>query len=83
MAEHHPDLVLMDIQLPDMNGEEALGRLRADPAMASITVVARTAQAMAGDERRLLGLGFDGYLTKPISVREFLEQVQQFCERAR
>src|SRR5688500_2966852 len=59
-AEHHPDLVLMDIQLPDLGGEEALARLRADPATVSIPVVALTAQAMAGDERRLLAAGFDG-----------------------
>ena len=79
-AEHRPDLILLDIQLPDLSGEEALVRLRADAATASLRVVALTALAMAGDEQRLLGAGFDGYLTKPISVREFPDQVRRFCE---
>jgi len=80
-GEHGPDLILMDIQLPDMNGEAALGRLRAEPSTAGIRVVALTAEAMAGDRERLLGAGFDGYLNKPIDIREFPEQVRQFCER--
>ncbi len=80
-AEHRPDLILMDIQLPDLNGDEVLQRLRAEPATAAIRVVALTAQAMAGDRERLLGAGFDGYLTKPIDVRAFPEQVRGFCEQ--
>ncbi len=80
-GEHGPDLILMDIQLPDMNGEAALGRLRAEPSTAAIRVIALTAEAMAGDRERLLGAGFDGYLNKPIDIREFPEQVRQFCER--
>jgi two-component system cell cycle response regulator DivK len=82
-AEHRPDLILMDIQLPDMDGSTALGQLRAAPRTAGIAVVALTAQAMGGDRERLLGAGFDGYLTKPISIKEFPDQVRQFCERAR
>ncbi|MBA2449850.1 MAG: response regulator [Chloroflexi bacterium] len=82
-VEHRPDLILMDIQLPDLDGGAALGRLRADPGTAGICVVALTAQAMGGDRERLLGAGFDGYLTKPISIREFPDQVRHFCERAR
>ncbi len=82
-AEHRPDLILMDIQLPDMDGGAALSQLRADPTTAGICVVALTAQAMGGDRQRLLGAGFDGYLTKPISIREFPEQIRQFCDRAR
>jgi two-component system cell cycle response regulator DivK len=78
-----PDLILMDIQLPDLDGEAALGRLRAEPSTAGIPVIALTAQAMAGDRERLLRAGFAGYLAKPISVREFPEQVREFCERAR
>ena len=81
-AEHRPDLILMDIQLPDMDGSAALAQLRAEPSTAGICVVALTAQAMGGDRERLIGVGFDGYLTKPISIREFPDQVRQFCERA-
>jgi two-component system cell cycle response regulator DivK len=81
--EHRPDLILLDIQLPDLSGEAVLGRLRAEPDTAAIPVAALTAQAMAGDRERLLGLGFDGYLTKPISIREFPEQVRHLCEGAR
>src|SRR5919202_3499516 len=73
-AAQRPDLVLMDIQLPDMDGIAALGRLRAAPDTAAIPVVAVTAQAMPGDRERILGAGFDGYLVKPIAIREFPEQ---------
>jgi two-component system cell cycle response regulator DivK len=81
-GEHRPDLILMDIQLPDLDGEAALRRLRDEPSTAGIPVVALTAQAMAGDRERLLGAGFAGYVAKPIQVREFPDQVRQFCERA-
>ncbi len=81
-GEHRPDLILMDIQLPDMDGGTALQHLRAEASTAGIPVVALTAQAMGGDRERLLGAGFDGYLTKPINIREFPDQVRQFCERA-
>ena len=67
-----PDLVLMDIQLPDIDGVEALGRLRADERTASIPVLALTAQAMEGDRERFLAAGFDGYLSKPVNVAEFV-----------
>ncbi|HZW08214.1 MAG TPA: response regulator, partial [Phycisphaerales bacterium] len=58
-----PDLVLLDISLPGMDGVEVLRRLRADPEFARVPVVALTAHAMAGDRERFLGLGFDGYVT--------------------
>jgi two-component system, cell cycle response regulator DivK len=80
---HQPDLILMDIQLPDMDGVAALGRLRADPATTDIPVVAVTAFAMKEDEQRLMQAGFDGYLVKPINVRELPEQVRQYCEQGR
>ena len=73
-----PDLVLMDVQLPGMDGVTALGHLRAEPATASIPVVALTAFAMKDDQERFLAAGFDGYLVKPINIREFPEQVQGF-----
>src|SRR6266487_4956549 len=80
---HLPDLILMDIQLPDMDGVTALRRLMAEPRTAAIPVVALTAFAMKGDRERFLGAGFDGYLVKPINIKKFPEQVRQFCERAR
>jgi two-component system, cell cycle response regulator DivK len=82
-AAHQPNLVLMDIQLPDMDGVAALGRLQAEPATTRIPVVALTAFAMKDDEARFMAAGFDGYLVKPINVRELPEQVRQFCERGR
>jgi two-component system cell cycle response regulator DivK len=82
-AAHQPNLVLMDIQLPDMDGVAALGRLKAEPTTTRIPVVALTAFAMKDDEARFMGAGFDGYLVKPINVRELPEQVRQFCERGR
>ncbi|MHB8663562.1 MAG: response regulator [Acidimicrobiales bacterium] len=78
-AQHHPTLVLMDIQLPDMDGWEALHQLRADPRTADIPVVAVTAFAMEGDRERFLAGGFDGYITKPIDVRLFPTQVGSYC----
>jgi two-component system cell cycle response regulator DivK len=65
-----PELVLMDVQLPGMDGVEALCRLRADPATASVRVIAVTAFAMKEDRERFLAAGFDGYLEKPLDVRE-------------
>jgi two-component system, cell cycle response regulator DivK len=78
--EHRPDLVLMDIRLPDIDGVEALSRLRADDRTASIPVLAVTAQAMQGDRERCLAAGFDGYLSKPIDVAQLLEAVSRHCE---
>jgi two-component system cell cycle response regulator DivK len=78
-AGHAPDLVLMDIRLPDIDGMEALSRLRADERTASIPVLALTAQAMDGDRERFLGAGFDGYISKPANVVELLGLVRQHC----
>ena len=82
-TEHQPQLILMDIQLPDMDGVAALGRLKAEPTTAPIPVVALTAFAMKDDDARFLSAGFDGYLVKPINIRELPEQVRQYCERGR
>jgi two-component system cell cycle response regulator DivK len=82
-VEHTPDLVLMDIRLPDIDGVEALGRLRALARTASIPVLALTAQAMHGDSERLLRAGFDGYVAKPVDVLELLETVRRHCDRHR
>ena len=81
--EHHPDVVIMDIQLPDFDGWEALRRLREDPGTADLVVVAVTAYAVAGDEPRFLDGGFDGYMAKPIDVRSFSGTVRAFCTRRR
>ena len=78
--EHRPDLVLMDIQLPDIDGIEALSRLRADDRTASMPVLALTAQAMEGDRERFLAAGFDGYLSKPVDIAEFVATVKRYCE---
>ena len=80
-AEHGPALVLMDIRLPDMDGAEALGRLRVDGRTATIPVLAVTAQAMKGDRERFSEAGFDGYLSKPIDIDELLSAVERHCER--
>ena len=72
-----PDLILMDIQLPGMDGITALGHLRADPATKGISVIAVTASAMTQDRQKILAAGFDGYQTKPINVKEFMGAVRQ------
>jgi two-component system, cell cycle response regulator DivK len=81
-AEHQPNLVLMDIQLPDIDGVEALGRLRADVRTESIPVVALTAQAMHGDRERFLDVGFVAYISKPVNILEFVKTVREHCEEA-
>jgi len=79
--ESHPTLILMDLQLPGMDGIAALGHLRADPTTKSIPVIAVTASAMTHDRQRILAAGFDGYQTKPIGVKEFIEVVRQVLDR--
>jgi two-component system cell cycle response regulator DivK len=71
-----PALVLMDIQLPGISGIEALRQLRANAATASIPVIAVTASVMASDRREITDAGFDGYVSKPISLRAFLDAVR-------
>ena len=75
-AAHRPSLVLMDIQLPGVDGIEALARLRADQRTADIPVLAVTAQAMRGDRERFAEAGFDGYLSKPVDVLELMDVVK-------
>jgi CheY-like chemotaxis protein len=79
--QHVPRLILMDIQLPGMDGVAALSQLKADPTTAKIPVIALTAFAMKEDRQRFLSVGFDGYLVKPINIRELPEVVREFCER--
>jgi signal transduction histidine kinase/ActR/RegA family two-component response regulator len=80
--EHKPQLILLDLHLPDMSGEQVLQRLRDDPATASIPVVIVSADATPGQVQRLLAVGAAGYLTKPIEVPELLRHVDDALERA-
>jgi CheY-like chemotaxis protein len=80
VATEAPDLVLMDVQLPGMDGVEALTRLRENAATAATPVLALTAQAMEGDRERFLASGFDGYISKPVNVLELVAIVRQHCE---
>jgi two-component system, cell cycle response regulator DivK len=78
LAGFVPDLILMDIQMPDIDGLELTRRLRADPATRHIAVVAFTAYAMKGDRARMLAAGCDGYIAKPIDVAKFPGQVRDW-----
>ncbi|MEY4562250.1 MAG: hypothetical protein RLZZ618_1527 [Pseudomonadota bacterium] len=78
VAAFQPDLVLMDIQLPEIDGLEVTRRLRADPATRSLIIIAFTAYAMKGDEDRMRAGGCDGYLSKPIDAAEFGSKVKAF-----
>ena len=78
-TEHGPALVLMDIRLPDMDGIEALRRLRMNDRTASIPVLAVTAQAMKGDRERFAEAGFNGYLSEPLDIDELLATVALLC----
>jgi two-component system cell cycle response regulator DivK len=78
-AEQLPDVILMDVRLPDMSGVEAVGRLKADPSTATIPVIALTAFAMDGQREWLLDAGFDDYVAKPIDIHVFPEAVRRHC----
>jgi two-component system, cell cycle response regulator DivK len=78
--EHIPDLVLMDIQLPDINGIEAFNRIRAHGPSAGIPVVAFTASVTPLDRDRITGAGFNGFIGKPINLKEFVETVRRMVE---
>ena len=80
--QHQPDLVLMDIQLPDINGIEAFERIRANAATAQVPVIAFTASVTTGDRSRIGDAGFDGFLGKPINLREFLDTVRRLLGEA-
>ena len=80
--DQRPALLLMDIQLPGINGVEAFRQLRADPATQAIPVVAVTASVMAQERQKVMAAGFDGFQGKPISVRELLETVRQILSAA-
>jgi two-component system, cell cycle response regulator DivK len=76
---HKPDLILMDIQLPDIDGVTALAQIRADPDMKRIPAVAVSASVMPDDQQRIAASGFDAFVTKPINVKSFLETVARYA----
>jgi two-component system cell cycle response regulator DivK len=75
-----PDLILMDIQMPGMDGMTAGSILKGDPATSGLKIIALTSFAMRGDQEKILAVGFDGYLSKPISTRELPGQVKHWLE---
>ena len=79
--QYQPDLILMDIQLPDISGMEATPRLKSDEQTRTIPIIAVTAFAMSGDEARILASGCDAYLSKPFNVAEFLRLIEQWTNR--
>jgi two-component system, cell cycle response regulator DivK len=79
-GEQIPQLVLMDIQLPGMDGVTAMKQLKSDPKTQGIPIIAITASAMTNNRTAMLAEGFDGYQTKPISLKEFLAEVQRVLE---
>ena len=79
--ERHPALILMDIQLPGINGVEALHRLRADPGTSRTPVIAVTASVMTQDRKRIMDAGFDGFQGKPLSMRELLATVREILDK--
>ena len=80
-ARERPDLILMDIQMPEMDGYEATRRIKAEPATAAIPVIAVTSYALSGDEEKAKAAGCDDYVTKPFSPRALLATVRTWIER--
>ncbi len=80
LKDFRPRLILMDIQLPGMDGLVLTRRLKADPAMQDITIIALTAYAMKGDDERALAAGCSGYISKPIDTRRFAGEIVRYLE---
>lgn len=81
--QHRPDLVLMDIQLPDIDGIEALRQIRTDPTLDAMPVLAVSASVMPEELRQIVASGFDAYVTKPISLKDFTATVRRLLEQGR
>ena len=82
-ASEHPDLILLDIQLPIMDGHAVARALKTDPALKSIPIVAVTSYAMSGDREKCLEAGAEGYIEKPINPDSFVTEVEQFLDPAK
>ncbi|RME76347.1 MAG: response regulator [Chloroflexi bacterium] len=80
-AEQMPDLILMDINIPGMDGLETTVKLKQNPRLSHIPVIALTANAMKGDKERCLAAGCDGYMQKPVGVSDLRRQIQHYAER--
>jgi two-component system cell cycle response regulator DivK len=80
--ERNPDLVLMDIQLPDIDGVTALAQIRANAATRDMPVIAVSASVMPDEQQRIAASGFNAYVTKPISVKSFVETVEKFVGKS-
>jgi CheY-like chemotaxis protein len=81
LSSFHPDLILMDLQLPGMDGLDLTRRLKSDPAHRNICIVALTAYAMRGDKEKALAAGCDGYIAKPIDTDQLPEDVRNYLAR--
>ena len=81
-AKHKPDLILMDIQLPLLDGYEATRRIKADPALRSIPIIAVTSYALSGDEAKARAAGCDDFIPKPYSPRQLLAKVRQYLDQS-
>jgi len=82
-SEKKPDLILMDIQLPDIDGIEALGRIRKDTSLDAVAVIAVSASVMPDDQQKIVTSGFDAFVTKPINLKQFLDTVKRFLAHGR
>ncbi len=80
---HRPDLILMDIQLPGIDGIQALARIRQDPGLDAVPVLAVSASVMPEDQHKIVTSGFDAYITKPISLKLFVATVERFLKDGR
>ena len=81
--EQRPDLVLMDIQLPDIDGITALRQIRAEPLLDAMPVLAVSASVMPDEQQKIVTSGFDAFITKPINLKQFLDTVKQFLTHGR
>jgi len=81
--EASPDLILMDIQLPDIDGIEALRRIREAPPLDAVPVIAVSASVMPDDQQKIVRSGFDAFVTKPINLKSFLDTVQRYLSQGR